>query len=735
MDRKQIIEMLNDLEMRFPTSSWIIDGIHIWPILRIMISQSAQVKTRKQGRMLKDGYINDSEMQSLSWLDEQVDAVFLSTNMYKIQVDQVWYDRFCDPIKDIFIANQHKLLLLETESDKQERKPRYTPVVPIQRYLDSYSAKYSIYTGVHSLYRYKEFHEYTTVNYKIEVQAISLIHLSIRLQRIRNKANFFKMVFGKTNPKVGFVINYYGEDGLSFNLACYEFGIPSIDIQHGVQGDYHIAYGNWGRLPVGGYRLLPTYFWCWSEEERKSIEKWSSSFHQPIVLGNLWLEQWRGHSPLTEKYDKQFIRNDDQHEERRILVTLQPLYGLPGWENNLPDWFLHAIKDSPSNWKWWIRLHPQMFKGRYDFEAQNTYNSIKQHNLLGKVEIKKATELPLYALLRHCDIHITGHSTTVIEAEQFGVPSVIIHINGVYHYPEQIKSGWAVTAFEQDDLIRSIETQIRISSIEKRPNNGDFHPRNLQSIYTKLYSIMNDSPKKIQDIDISNAAFTEFLEMNGSYREITEQYYERMEITLQLTVARSYYQLEKKDQAISLYQYCIEKLAQEPDINILLDIDKIIEIIEVYPLLNIRSQENLMAVLEKVLRREDHIGFLLRDLYQNNLHDWVIRIGEIYRDQSSNDLLFYVGKSYKYIGNIPMSVFYLDKYTGNFRGADWKGSITSSNDYLLSAYFHLGECQFLLQNYDQSLMMFSECVRLSNGSHGKADAYIKEIQFIRNSKE
>ena len=83
---------------------------------------------------------------------------------------------------------------------------------------------------------------------------------------------------------------------MAFNLSCRRFGIPSIDIQHGVQGDYNAGYGRWLRVPVAGYELLPSIFWCWSKDEADSIEKWSQKVqasHKAIVGGNLFLDLWR----------------------------------------------------------------------------------------------------------------------------------------------------------------------------------------------------------------------------------------------------------------------------------------------------------------------------------------------------------------------------------------------------------------------------------------------------------
>lgn len=74
-------------------------------------------------------------------------------------------------------------------------------------------------------------------------------------------------------------------------------------------------------------------------------------------------------------------------------------------------------------------------------------------------ELDMATDAPLYALLRHSDVHVTHSSSTVIEAEVFGVPSVIFSAYGAEFFPEQIAAGWALVA-EADHVVQAITQQL-----------------------------------------------------------------------------------------------------------------------------------------------------------------------------------------------------------------------------------------------------------------------------------
>ena len=76
-----------------------------------------------------------------------------------------------------------------------------------------------------------------------------------------------------------------------------------------------------------------------------------------------------------------------------------------------------------------------------------------------RIVVDEATRLPLYALLRHMNVHLTEISSTVLEADQFGVPSVLCHPTGVDYYAPLARG--AIGAFTAPDIVAAIETQLK----------------------------------------------------------------------------------------------------------------------------------------------------------------------------------------------------------------------------------------------------------------------------------
>jgi hypothetical protein len=74
-------------------------------------------------------------------------------------------------------------------------------------------------------------------------------------------------------------------------------------------------------------------------------------------------------------------------------------------------------------------------------------------------EIDLATDLPLYALLRHVDAHVTQISSVVLEAEAFGVGSVVCWPDAVDLYRPQARAGTVLYAASANDLGRALQRQ------------------------------------------------------------------------------------------------------------------------------------------------------------------------------------------------------------------------------------------------------------------------------------
>ena len=471
----EIAEAINLLENKFRVDKWVIDDLHVWPLVRMSLKYSlffrhltpqnklgmtarsrlSQIPTvAKRNYQLLYSYLTDYKNNG----DDCVpcDAIFLTFTLDRLCLDGIYYNKYCDPYIDVLHKLNRKTLTLEMGvGGEQYRIPRYKPSVYIQHIIDFIHLKNIVFpTSTEDrnicLAAYDDFIGFSWDQWDIGVPGYR--ELVYKVNCISEMAQYFKKILLNTKPTVVFLSEYYNRVAFAMNVACRELGITTVDIQHGTAGEYHNSYGRWNRVPLSGYEMLPSIFWCWSDEDAKAIYTWSSkvsTFHKPFVGGDLWLNLWKkGNDDLIRKVEEKLDdikSNFNKHV--LVLYTHDIFYGIP-------NWLLDIMKSLPSVYQWLVRLHPTQHTHKESVRRLLLTRGIKEF------EIDRATDLPLPALLRHADILVTATSTTVIEANAFGVPSIVTHEDAEVYHGNLIRSGAVVTAYCAKDFRIALEKQL-----------------------------------------------------------------------------------------------------------------------------------------------------------------------------------------------------------------------------------------------------------------------------------
>jgi len=480
MSRQDIIVFINKLEREFPVNEWKINNIHVWPLIRIKLfyllnnwEEGSKKESLYQQKpylifsifnkffnflvsLIKYVYIYIMDSENNDQFQRKVDAVFLDYSTSRsFKLNNGMYNIFGDSFKILLNQLNYSCLLLEATPSNEYRIPRFDKSIFIQPALNFIRLKVILFF----VFNHKLANNIQMTGYQHFLESLDpIISKQLSLKQIKKNvfyilllSDFFKKILKSTQAKLGFVINYYNLYGMAFNLACKELAITSIDVQHGVQGDFHIAYGRWLKYPYAGYELLPQKFWCWSQTEKDAINRWAQDllpFHQPIVGGNVYLHLFKDvNIDLVSSYNHKIAKirqNKDKHIH--ILLTLQPGFGLP-------DLIFQTVANSPPQWFWWIRLHPNMLDKKGEILTQ-------LHSLhLENFNVDYATKFPLYVILRYVDVHVTLYSTVVIEAGQFEVPSVVCSKTALLYYQKQVVSEIAIPAYTLSDIMQAIQDQ------------------------------------------------------------------------------------------------------------------------------------------------------------------------------------------------------------------------------------------------------------------------------------
>jgi hypothetical protein len=377
--------------------------------------------------------------KKLNWPRQKRGCVFFSHPECLVQLNGKWNDRFCDPIGVVAEELGQPATVLEYSSRMEWIRPTAQPRLDVTLVL-ALAKGFSLVMVIISRYRGNA--KLTELDNLLHESGVEKYVSVADVQRLAAYVvcakKLLTMVMRPWRFRLGFVCTYYSSSAMAFVMACRNLGIPVYDIQHGVQGDAHVAYRSWrasdGRVPDA----LPDGFWCWDAASAEQLKRWCSPVVGPKVVigGDVWTEY-----VLNSAID---VVNKvcDIAQRRTVMVSLQPV------DNPLPDILLQAMAAAPADVLWLVRLHPVM-------TTAFANNLIIQLNDIGckNFLIQGNTDEPLPRQLLRTDLHVTLYSSVVIEAATLGVYSVLLDPRAVRLFRDIVGDGKAVLVQSAQELL------------------------------------------------------------------------------------------------------------------------------------------------------------------------------------------------------------------------------------------------------------------------------------------
>ena len=275
-------------------------------------------------------------------------------------------------------------------------------------------------------------------------------YLFALITKIHVRSKVYEKWLRNTKTRLVMVDVWYNKNCMALSMAAKNVGIRSIDIQHGKQGHDNLAYSDWNRPEEGRFEVLPDAFWFWGNYDSEQFTNSSNLNVHIIVGGNVWLNEWiAGENPALSKVNIE-AKAITKEAKKNILVTLQPHTDL--------ERVKRIIKHSSDDYGWFLRLHREMTT---EVDAlTDQFISLKNK----KIEIDKATNMPLYSLLKNAQVHVTSFSTCALEALAFGLPSLLLHEMGKETFHDYIKDGVMYFTENVNEAINFID---KTESIDK----------------------------------------------------------------------------------------------------------------------------------------------------------------------------------------------------------------------------------------------------------------------------
>jgi len=119
----------------------------------------------------------------------------------------------------------------------------------------------------------------------------------------------------------------------------------------------------------------------------------------------------------------------------------------------LDDYIIEAIKKTPIEYVWWLRLHPRQLDSKKEL-----HSLLENKGLLDRVNIEDATNLPLPGILNKTFIHLSKFSGSILEASMMKIKTIVLSEIGVESFPKVMSSRLGVSHLEEnsDKLISQI---------------------------------------------------------------------------------------------------------------------------------------------------------------------------------------------------------------------------------------------------------------------------------------
>lgn len=484
LTNKQIIELATHYENTHAVEDYRFYDWNVWPLIREETTLSAMSPSFSQGGTCKR-YFNvlKSCLKQLPFLKSIVSVLIgVVTFPRKLRMTRSWQKDWqavleCDPShNDNYLASDRDVLvftfserrmqsdqgLYEIYSDPlveslnkmgvttlvwergDERYPRYSPSAWVSQLLSREMEKLPDLPLLIEPLWFRDFASFTT---SVLGRKKSWAEIESSIQYVQKLSIVFETWLKQTEVKLLISVGWYLPDVMALALAAKRLGILVVDLQHGIQGYGHDAYYGWEKTPDLGYELVPDIFLCWGTRQAEQVMEYNPAFAKhckAITGGNLWLNKWRYSDCSLFNVSSELLAKQSAVYNKVILVSLHP-------GKELYEFVINALTLSPDEYYWLLRFHPGT-SPHERFMIEGMLASLSCTNY----EFELSSQIPLYALLQQSNLHITGHSTTALEALCFGLPTITVTKNGVSAYAEFIEAGTIFNVASVAELFQTI---------------------------------------------------------------------------------------------------------------------------------------------------------------------------------------------------------------------------------------------------------------------------------------
>lgn len=410
------MDIIEQIEKKYPVTEITIDGEQVWPLLRIFYAFSYRRKlAENSGENVKKDpglkkfrsarfllhlilLFKGVSVGFFNWF-RKYEFIAFGNGIVRRQISGRRVDPFLDPvIKEI---GSDKVLFIELPEQISFFSSRQSFTKHIV-----YVNLLRIIAGMH--YRLKLiFCKKPKINRNDILDNIGL-YLGVNVNPIgiilshQSKLFVYNLLFKLMRPKAILLIDYYSPEWISAVKAANNLGIKVIEVQHGLIGKEHPAYNLGCKLDKS---YFPDHLLVFGNKE---LETFSNSYFIKInnvhpvgsFLINYYRTEYKSDPGLLEQYSVYHVV---------IGITLQWVF-----DNRLINFICKAAELDDHILYILIPRRPEDDK----YSARVLPDNVKIERIKN-----------FYELMSYVDFHSTVNSTCALEAPALGVQNILVNID------------------------------------------------------------------------------------------------------------------------------------------------------------------------------------------------------------------------------------------------------------------------------------------------------------------
>jgi len=277
----------------------------------------------------------------------------------------------------------------------------------------------------------------------------------------KNSKKYYKKILNEVKPKIIIEVISYSFSRLLINEIANKRGIPTIELQHGVMGKFHIAYNFYKTMQIDTF---PDYIFLFGEY-------WKNNTRFPLKKEKLIVTGF----PYFESRINTIKNESRKNGKRKNILFISG--GPMGRQLSKLAIELDKLIDR-KKYNIIYKLHP----GEYDRWK-------KEYPWLGNcnIEVIDNNEKDVYYFLSKSKYQVGVNSTAIYEGLGFNLKTYIYKVSGYKYMEDMLKNDYAKLVDSAEEIVSNLD---KFSNNKEISHNIFFEGSNsINKIITNIKNI------------------------------------------------------------------------------------------------------------------------------------------------------------------------------------------------------------------------------------------------------